>query len=241
MICILKENNEQYEKILNLINDSTLSVETSISIMKSVFIMLNKNKLCIPQDQQKQIIGDMINLLRESESIMENLTLLKDQNQLIDLILFIIGISKSHFHLIKDYGVSIGLVSERVEILFNLLWKYRDLIFRNGVCNIPKIAQLLSTENITSASSFAITAAKEEIRKAIKEGASDLISIVKKNASNLDKTIKEQVEKVSKLMPEKIEINGIYLCLNKILYSVLKLDISFFISIAFIEICCLDL
>ena len=216
-----------YNKLVN-INNSNNFIKASISIMRFVLIMLNKNKLLPNINSQKQHIYEMMDFISENKDLFGNkIKLLNDREKQMEFILFILGLSKSHFQLIKDFGVRIGLVSERVEILFNILWKYRDVIFRNGVCNIPKLAQQLTSENITSAASFAAKAAKDEIRKAMNEGVNDFIAVIKRNSASLDKTIKDQVEKVSKLMPEKFNIAGklkffLFLFLFKIVNKIFR-------------------
>ena len=209
LIYLMQEKRtDLYYKLVD-INNSNNFINTSISIMRFVLIMLNKNKLLPDINSQKQHIYEMMDLISVNQYMFgNNIKLLNDREKQTEFILFILGLSKSHFQLIKDFGVRIGLVSERVEILFNILWKYRDTIFRNGVCNIPKLAQQLTSENITSAASFAAKAAKDEIRKAMNEGVSDFLAVIKRNSASLDKTIKDQVEKVSKLMPEKFNIAG---------------------------------
>ena len=196
-------------KVVQMMVPSIPDIEVASSFFNAILLMLNKNKLLVSVETQREFIHHFsVWLYRWREMINKDFNLLLDPEKQADFIFLILGLSKSHLELVKQFAIHIGWFDERVEALFEILWKYKDVIFRNGIWNIPKLAKQITSDSIKSAVSFAATEAKEAMRKALKEGANDLIAIAKKNASNLDKTIKEQIEKVNRLMPENLNISG---------------------------------
>ena len=103
------------------------------------------------------------------------------------------------------------------------------LFFRNGVSNLPKLKKL-SSDHLNSAASIEAAEAKETLRKALKDGDTDIITIAKKNISSLSKAAKDQIDKVGKMMPEDININGKIIFLKLSSMFVCKFNFSIHIT-----------
>ena len=108
------------------------------------------------------------------------------------------------------------------KIFFNIFWKYRDTIFRNGVLNIPKFSDSFLSDLMYSTIKPNVSNVKDEIKRAIRYGMNDVITLAKENVSDLSKAAKEQLKKVNKLAPKdlliKSKINFARHKYSKILY-----------------------
>ena len=184
-------------------------VEAAAGLIGWIVIMLYKNKCFFKMDfQRSRIVQMLIAIDKYEKEFNVETKLIKDVQKQADFILLILGISKFHLELMKNFANQVGCFDNKAYDLFKIFWKYKDVIFRNGVSNIPKFSKQLLSDAFRSAVNLEATEAKEEIKKALADGMKDVVSVAKENAANLSKAAKEQAKKVSKMMPDNLTLKS---------------------------------
>ena len=121
---------EDLEKLKEEVRNNELMLKPAAEWIKFVMIVFNKNKMLINFNDEREIIKSMWTTLSEFEDVSKsNNKWIKDIQKQADFILLILGLSKCQFEYIKPFASQIGLFNEKVEKLFDILLKYKDVIF----------------------------------------------------------------------------------------------------------------
>ena len=197
-------------------------ISVASSILKSIVIMCYKNKYLFDVEYQEKIINNMLIEVRNFDMTKGVQRYYGDIEKILDFIMFIIGLERSHFEMMRKFANHIGWFDDKVQDLYNIFWKHKDTIFRNGVLNIPEFSKQFKSELINSTINIKVSDIKDEIKKAINNEMKDVVTIAKENVSDLSKAAKEQLKKVNKLAPKdlliKSKINFAQHKYSKILY-----------------------
>ena len=212
LISRFEQLKEDYEKKKIEFKLSDNLVNSAVGVLNCIIIMLYKNKYFFSMSLQRSKIVDMLIALQDNEKDFNSgAPQIKEIQKLADFILLILGLGKFHLELVKNFANQIGWFDKKATDLFNIFWKYKEVVFRNGVSNIPKFSKKLISESLRSAVNLETSEINEQIKKALNDGTKDVINIAKENVANLSKAAKEQMKKVIKMTPENIGIKCKYL------------------------------